>query len=831
MNYSFSKMFFRSGAPSRKSLKDEEAAPSAISTRKERTSVSVDKTFRRKSQIMFITLTALIIIAIIIGWTELFRMPKIIKASAPQHIFSEERARVHLNQIAQRPRPYGSDENERVANYIISYADSLHDMYGSDVVEVQTQNVTTDEYNDFEAFIDNPPLENSQLVNVAILVKGIDHDDLNDEANKGSAVMISCHYDSAPYGPAASDDGISCATMLEMASALSSSPTKLKRHVLFLFTDAKEVGLLGSTTFFEGDDAHPWSLLPSIAMNVDNSAICGKEMFEKSNSRYGADAYFKYAAHPKAFSFSEWYDANVEEGWNDAEVYEKHGLHTLRLGCWSNSWAHRSIDDDIEHVSKGALQHMGENVLGIVKGMVSETNFPGRMQQKEGNTDGRGNSGLFYFTIIGGYIFSLSSKTASIIFPNVALALMMTMPLILYVTKTGNQSRTIKASFKSRWVHFLFALLNFIIGFGACIVAFAACCLWKQPTGDQLTSKANGEETANLAWSGLGYLVSIMSFFALLCTSLFVYSWPRKRALGESLSESNGNGEEEETQPSSKDESEEDKPNDNEKDKGKEEEEEEEEDDDDDEDYDEEESAINVVPDVINAIELSLSQEVSMLGIYGAEDAPSPSSKEGAKDDTTGVMKDLKIEDVRHDVVKDSTNVDADVLHEQSEPSLVELGKDVYIGVFYFYTSFLFILSIAMKDGLIIVLGQSIFMWFGAVSEMLLSWCGVNEQWLILTRAFLSTVPALLFLSSSVYWVLSDFWYFPNETDLGKEFWFGSPAIDALCIGLVVPLFIPHLVMVPRRIYRIVGSVSVLGFIVAASTCIFVSISKPRFVF
>ena len=739
-------------------------------------------------------------------------MPKIINASAPQYIFSEERARVHLNQIAQRPHPFGSVDNERVANYIISYADSLHGMYGSDVIEVQTQNISTDEYNYYEDFIDSLTYEKAQIVNVAILVKGIDHADLSDESKKGSAILISCHHDGVPYGPAASDDGISCASMLEMASVLSSSPTKLKRDVLFVFTDAEEVGLLGSTMFFEGDDAHPWSLLPSVAINLDNSAVCGKEMFAKSNSRYGADAYFKYAAHPKAFSFSEWYDANIEEGWDDAVVYEKHGLHTLRLGCWSNSWAYHSIDDDIEHVSKGALQHMGENVLAIVKGIASETNFPDRMQQKEGITDEKGNSGLFYFTLIGGYIFSIPSKTASIIFPNVALALMMTMPPILYSSKTGltlPPRRTVRASLKARWMHFLFALLNFVLGFGACIVAFAACCLWKKPTEYQLASKANAGETANLAWNGLGYLASIMSCFALLCTSLLVYLWPRKRALDESLSSSNDNDEEEETQPSSEDE----------KDtpvvQNAEEEVKEEEDDDD-------ESEITIetsdVPSEINAIETSLSQEVSMLGIYGAEEAPqSPREAEGIHNDAT-------------DVLKDSTN--GDVQHEQSsETVLAQLGTDVYVGVFYFYTSSLFILSIAMKDGLILVLGQSLFMWLGAVSEMLLSWCGIKEQWLILTRAFLSTVPALLFLSSSVYWVLSDFWYFPNETDLGKDFWFGSPAIDALCIGLVIPLFIPHLIMVPRKMYRIVGIVSVAGFIVAASACIIVSISKPRFVF
>jgi len=281
----------------------------------------------------------------------------------------------------------------------------------------------------------------------------------------------------------------------------------------------------------------------------------------------------------------------------------------------------------------------------------------------------------------------------------------MTMPPILYSSKTGLTLPPRRTILKARWMHFLFALLNFVLGFGACIVAFAACCLWKQPTEYQLASKANAGETANLAWNGLGYLASIMSCFALLCTSLLVYLWPRKRALDESLSSSNDNDEEEETQPSSEDE------RDTPVVQNAEEEEKEEEEDD--------ESEITIetsdVPSEINAIETSLSQEVSMLGIYGAEEAPhSPREAEGIHNDAT-------------DVLKDSTN--GDVQHEQSsETVLAQLGTDVYVGVFYCYTSSLFILSIAMKDGLILVLGQSLFMWLGAVSEMLLSWCGIKEQ-------------------------------------------------------------------------------------------------------
>jgi len=80
------------------SFKDEEAITKAISTKKERSTASSEKE-KQTNYVIYITLTALIITSIIIGWTELFRMPKIINASAPSYIFSEERARVHLNQI------------------------------------------------------------------------------------------------------------------------------------------------------------------------------------------------------------------------------------------------------------------------------------------------------------------------------------------------------------------------------------------------------------------------------------------------------------------------------------------------------------------------------------------------------------------------------------------------------------------------------------------------------------------------------------------------------------------------------------------------------------
>lgn len=759
----------------------------------EATSTRTEKK-RCQQLLVYVAIVAIFTLPIIIGLI-LFHMPRENDNAASSSVFSEERARVHLTEIAQRPHPFDSEDNERVASYIISYATSLHNRYGSDVLEIQTQNVTMDVNN-----------EQADIVNVAVLVKGSDHDNSNEEKNKGAAILVSCHYDGVTYGPAASDDGISCATMLEVASVLSSSPTKLKRDVLFLFVDAEEVGLVGSTLFFEGESPHPWSLLPSVAINLDNRGICGKQVLEKANSAYAAESYFKYAVHPKAFSFTEWFDVNL----SDAVVYERNRLHTISLGCWSGSWAHHSSYDDIEHVPRGSLHLMGENVLAIIKGVAAEQSFPSRLQPKK--TDEKEASGLFYFTILGNHVFYVPVGSAAVVFPVIAVAFALTMPSIVQFTKIEDESRIGKAALRTIWIQFIFANLNFILGFGACIIAFAGCCLWKEPTEDQLASKANAGDTANLAWNDLSSLPTTLSLFASLCTSILMYSLQRKMKIGD-LSESSDQKHSCHIccRRSKTDEHIGDEQCEDDKDNT------ETADDEDDED-EEEESLVTIeamdVPDEVNALETSVSKEVSVLGVYGAE-GPPKSIIDGIRDDT---------------LEEESTNSSDCKRSRNSQTLLQQLGKDVYVAVFYFYTFFLFILSVAMKDAVIFVLWQSIFMWLGAACEMLLSWYqNVNEKWLLLTRAFVSTVPALLFLSSSLYWVLSEFWNFPNE--IGESFWYGAPAVDALCIGLVVPFLVPHLVMVSKKVYRIVGFVSALGFIVIASICIIVSMESPRFEF
>jgi acetylornithine deacetylase/succinyl-diaminopimelate desuccinylase-like protein len=148
--------------------------------------------------------------------------PATVAADAPPTDFSSARALRHVHAIAQKPRPIGSEQHMAARDYIIS--------------ELRVQGVT-------------PQLQMAMAVNPnwgmpyrAATVRNIVAR-IGEGGEK--AVLLVAHYDSAPTGPGANDDGVGVATLLETARALKSGPP-LRNDVIFLFTDGEEIGLLGA---------------------------------------------------------------------------------------------------------------------------------------------------------------------------------------------------------------------------------------------------------------------------------------------------------------------------------------------------------------------------------------------------------------------------------------------------------------------------------------------------------------------------------------------------------------------------------------------------------
>ena len=122
--------------------------------------------------------------------------PTPVPASAPDTVFSAERALHHVEEIAQRPHPLGTADHDRVRDYIIAQLTSLG-------LRPQVQNATA---------IGTRYQEAGRVQNIAAWMPGSDA--------KGKAVLLMVHYDGVGAGPAASDDGAGCAALLETLRAL-----------------------------------------------------------------------------------------------------------------------------------------------------------------------------------------------------------------------------------------------------------------------------------------------------------------------------------------------------------------------------------------------------------------------------------------------------------------------------------------------------------------------------------------------------------------------------------------------------------------------------------
>ncbi len=154
--------------------------------------------------------------------------PTALDEHAPATEFSAARAMRDVREIAKKPHPLGSAENDRVREYLLG---RLRDLGANP--EVQTATVAR--HSPFG------PDTWAVVNNVVAKIPG---------TQSTGAVMMVAHYDSVPSGPGAGDDAASVAAILEAIRALKAAPA-LRNDLVVLFTDGEELGLLGAKGFVE----------------------------------------------------------------------------------------------------------------------------------------------------------------------------------------------------------------------------------------------------------------------------------------------------------------------------------------------------------------------------------------------------------------------------------------------------------------------------------------------------------------------------------------------------------------------------------------------------
>ncbi|MCG8421309.1 MAG: M28 family peptidase [Proteobacteria bacterium] len=266
--------------------------------------------------------------------------PDVVSADADPDDFSAQRAMEHVRAIARQPRPVGSDEHRRVAQYIVAQLREL----GFEP-EIQTGHIGT-----FDGR--NSPVP---LTNLIARLAG---------RNSTGGVLLVAHYDSRPTTSGAGDDASGVAVLLETARALRSG-VPVDNDVIWLFSDGEELGLLGAQLFV---DQHRYAGDVRVALNFEARGNRGPALtFELSDDNgWLIEQYARAVDHPRAGSaFYEVYRRLPND--TDFSVLKRAGIAGYNSAFISGLVHYHAPTDTPERLDPRSVQHQGEYALSLAR--------------------------------------------------------------------------------------------------------------------------------------------------------------------------------------------------------------------------------------------------------------------------------------------------------------------------------------------------------------------------------------------------------------------------------------------------------------------------------
>jgi hypothetical protein len=266
--------------------------------------------------------------------------PNAVPSTAPDSVFSAERAMTHVRQIAERPHSMGTTDHDRVRDYVVEQLKALG-------LEPEVQQTTA---------VGTRYQEAGRVQNIVARLPG--------RAPGGKAVLIMVHYDGVEAGPAASDDGSGAAALLETLRALRKSKKLLLHDVIALFTDGEESGLLGAAAFVH---EHPWAKDIGVAMNFEARGTTGRSlMFETGPGNLDVARALRQSSDPTAGSV---YATIYRTLPNDTDLSELAllGVPALNFAFADGVERYHTSNDNVAFLNPGSLQHHGSHMLDMAR--------------------------------------------------------------------------------------------------------------------------------------------------------------------------------------------------------------------------------------------------------------------------------------------------------------------------------------------------------------------------------------------------------------------------------------------------------------------------------
>jgi hypothetical protein len=277
-------------------------------------------------------------------------------ASAAPQEFSAARALDQIRAIAQKPHPIGSDEHQRVRDYLVA---ELTKLGAAPALEAGFASITLGRFHG-----------EGNVENIVARLPG---------SASTRPVMLAAHYDSVTRGPGASDDGNGVAVLLETLRALRAGPP-LRNDVIFLITDGEEKGLLGAQVFmrnhrWQGEPAvnqpavpQPAVNQPGVTLNFEARGTAGNAfMFETSAGNEWLIRDLQSTV-PQADATSLAYEIYRRmPNDTDLTVFKRGGLAGMNFAYIERPEFYHTAQDDVAHLDPRSLQEQGRYALSLVR--------------------------------------------------------------------------------------------------------------------------------------------------------------------------------------------------------------------------------------------------------------------------------------------------------------------------------------------------------------------------------------------------------------------------------------------------------------------------------
>lgn len=274
-----------------------------------------------------------------------------VPATAPASEFSSGRAMVHLKEIADEPHFTGTPAHAAVRRYITDEIKKLG-------LEPQIQEA-------FDTWKLSPKrMWSAWAKNIVVKLPGTGGD---------QTVMIVSHYDSVPNSHGAMDDGAGVVTMLETLRALKAQGP-LKNDVIFLFTDAEEIGLIGAQAFA---DQHPWADSVKLILNLESSGRTGPVLMFETGSNNRELIRELSAATPYIFANSIFFEVYKHmPNDTDFSVFKGAGKKGFNFANIDQRYTYHTQNDSYENTDEGVIQHMGTCTLSLARHFADMDKLP-----------------------------------------------------------------------------------------------------------------------------------------------------------------------------------------------------------------------------------------------------------------------------------------------------------------------------------------------------------------------------------------------------------------------------------------------------------------------